>query len=144
MRATTMHCKGLLLTTALVFASFFNPASAADVCPSAGQKQMILIRLYFGEHIGGRNFVSPRAWRNFLSDAVTSRFPDGFTVYDASGQWTNPNTRKILHEPSKIVEIATDDTKDLAARIDGIANDYRVRFHQRSIGIVTMRACASF
>lgn len=139
-----MRFTGLILTTALVLAPIFGPASAADTCPSAGQKQMILIRLYFGERIGGRNFVSSQAWRNFLSDAVTPRFPDGFTVYDAAGQWMNPATRKILREPSKIVEIATVDAGDLAARIDGVANEYRARFHQRSVGIVTTQACASF
>jgi hypothetical protein len=105
---------------------------------------MLIVRMYFGQNIEGHQNIAPAAWQGFLRNDVTSRFPDGFTVFDAYGQWRDPKTSHIGRERSKVVEIATPDTPDVHGKIEEIAARYRTRFHQQSVGIVTMPGCARF
>jgi hypothetical protein len=36
--------------------------------------------------------IDEATWRAFLDGEVTPRFPDGFSVYDAYGQWRHPDS----------------------------------------------------
>jgi hypothetical protein len=110
----------------------------AAPCPLPGQKPMLLVKMYFGQN------GDARAWDRFLAGTVTPRFPDGFTVYDARGQWTDPNTRRLTREATKVIEIAAPDTPQARARVADIARDYRAKFRQHSVGIVTSASCATF
>jgi Protein of unknown function (DUF3574) len=130
---------------ALVPALLFLGADArAQPCPLAGQNSMLIVQMFFGQNIEGRRDISPAAWRGFLSHDVTQRFPDGFTVFDAIGQWRDPKTRAVGREHTKVLEIATSDTPDVRSKIEDIAARYRTLFHQQSVGIVTMPGCARF
>lgn len=84
------------------------------------------------------------AWTSFLADTVTPRFPDGLTVIEASGQWRQRSTGKIVSEPSTILEIVTDGTAEDARKFEEIRSAYKTRFHQESVGLVTNRSCASW
>ena len=119
-----------------------TPAWAA--CPLPGQKPMLLVKMYFGQTMASGRAVAPRAWTRFLSDAVTARFPDGFTVYDTTGQWMGPKMSRPGREHSKVVEIATTDSPASRNAVTDIANDYRAAFHQQSVGIVTSMVCGKF
>lgn len=121
-----------------------TPTWAASPCPLPGQKPMLVVKMYFGQAMPGGRTVQPRAWTRFLSASVTSRFPDGFTVYDAYGQWMDPKMKAPSHERTKVVEIATPDGPASRAAITDIANRYRADFHQQSVGIVTNNSCAAF
>ena len=121
-----------------------QPALAADRCPLPGQKQMLIVKMYFGQSMPGGHTVQPRAWTRFLSAAVTPRFPDGFTVYDAYGQWMDPKMPKPSGERTEVVEIAAPDSLAARTAITDIARSYRESFHQQSVGIVTSTSCAAF
>jgi Protein of unknown function (DUF3574) len=120
------------------------PAAQDQPCPLPGQTQVLLARLYFGQSIAGRAPLTAQEWRSFLAQAVTPRFPDGFTVYDAKGQWQAPGAHAIAHENSKVIEIAAPDTPDALRRIEDIAHLYQDKFKQQSVGVVTSTACAAF
>lgn len=120
------------------------PDAFAQTCPLAGGKPMLVVQLFFGQSIAGQRNIAPRAWQAFLKEDLTPRFPDGFTVFDGYGQWRDPATAHIGRERSKIVEIATPDTPAIRAKIEDIAARYRARFHQQSVGVVTMPGCARF
>jgi hypothetical protein len=105
---------------------------------------MLMVKMYFGQSMPGGHSVQPRAWTRFLSAAVTPRFPDGFTVYDAQGQWMDPKMPKPSQERSKVVEIAAPDSLAVRTAITDIARSYRESFHQQSVGIVTTTSCAAF
>jgi Protein of unknown function (DUF3574) len=121
------------------------PASgtAQDLGCRPPQKPMLDIELFFGRNIGGRLGVSDGAWAQFLAHEVTSRFPDGLTVIDASGQWRSPQG-KIVRERSKLVRILVPAEGDAPSRIDAIAEAYKRRFRQQSVGIVTRQSCVAF
>ena len=103
-----------------------------------------MAELLFGRDIGAKLGVSETAWAHFLAREVTPRFPDGLTVSDATGQWRDPATGKIVQEPSKRVEIVLPGNADDDARLDAIVKAYKHQFHQHSVGVIVRSACVSF
>lgn len=118
----------------------------AQMPPScAGNRQpRQLAELLFGRDIGTKLGVSEAAWSRFVSRELTPRFPDGFTVTDAIGQWRDPATGTILREPSKRVEIVLPGRADDETRLDTVAQAYKRDFHQHAVGIIVRPACVSF
>src|SRR5438309_1979383 len=92
------------------------------------QKETAVAELMFGRNIGDRLGVSEAQWSRFLDREISSRFPDGLTVVDASGRWNDRARKRIVREPSKIVTIMLrDDDKD-RRRLDEIIAVYKSRF----------------
>jgi hypothetical protein len=113
-------------------------AQPAPQC-SGAQKAWVVADLLFG-----RNRVSEARWSRFLATEVTPRFPDGFTVLDARGQWRAPGGSKISKERSKVVMIAMPPAADNEARLQAIIEAYKTRFKQQSVGLIVRPACVSF
>lgn len=105
---------------------------------------MLLVQLFMGLDMPDNTTVTPKAWNAFLGSVVTPVFPDGFTVYDAYGQWWNPQTRSIAREASKVIVIAVINSQQARAGILEVANAYKKQFQQLSVGIVSNDTCASF
>ncbi len=105
---------------------------------------MQVTELFFGRDIKGRAPLTDSEWADFSAGVLTPNFPDGFTAYDAQGQWLDSTNHKIVREPSKVVVIAANDAPDIARRIDVVASAYRKRFHQISVGVISEPACAKF
>ena len=64
--------------------------------------------------------------------------------FKALRQWRQRKTGRIISEPSTIVEIVTDDTAETHAKLEAIRADYKSRFAQESVGLVTTQSCASW
>ena len=129
----------VLMLIALLLAA---PAEAQTACP-AGQKPMLTVRLYFGMLQNGK-LIADSAWEDFLAREVTPRFSDGYTVIPAMGRWRNPLTRVSGREPTRIVEVDAPDTKELHDNAEAIRKGYAARFHQQSVGIVSLSTCGAF
>lgn len=111
-------------------------------CP-AGTGASWRAELLFGRNIGGSLGVSESDWQAFVAVEVTPRFPSGFTVIDAAGQWRGGGGAAV-REPSKVLVVTASANADTRARLDAIAAAYKLRFHQDAVGIVLAPACASF
>ena len=74
-----------------------------SVCLLPGQSPLIIAQLFFGRDVPGRGPVTDSEWSEFATRVVVANFPDGFTVIDAEGEGVDPNTNKLLREPTKIV-----------------------------------------
>jgi hypothetical protein len=94
MRKTFSDALGATLLMGLLLAS----------CAPCRESQ--LVQLYFGRAIPGGGEVDETAWTSFVAAELGPRFPDGFTVLDATGQWRAPETGAITRERTKLVEIA--------------------------------------
>ena len=129
-----------LLCAVAAGATAQTPTSA---CYGAQQRREVA-ELLFGRDVGGRLGVSEPAWRRFVAREITPRFPDGLTVTDALGQWRDPDSGRIVREPSKRVEIVLPGHADDATRLDAIVAAYKRQFHQRSVGLILQSACVSF
>ncbi|AOI92575.1 DUF3574 domain-containing protein [Burkholderia pseudomultivorans] len=119
-------------------------AGTAHTCTQPGEHAALQADLLFGRGIAGRAPVSDAERATFLADVVTPRFPDGFTYWDAQGQWRDRVTGLITQEASFVVHIVADDTPDTRTRLKAIRDAYAQRFHQESVGITLVGACASF
>jgi hypothetical protein len=106
---------------------------------SGAQKPRVVADLLFG-----RSHVSETSWARFVAAEVTPRFPDGFTVVDARGQWRAPGGQKISRERSKLLMIAMPPGADNDERLQKIIEAYKTRFKQQSVGLILRPACVSF
>jgi Protein of unknown function (DUF3574) len=121
-------------------AAFCAPATAQPALQCNGsQKAWVVADLLFG-----RQRVSEAGWTRFLATEVTPRFPDGFTVLDARGQWRAPGSAQIAKERSKVVMIAMPPAADNEARLQAVIDAYKKRFRQQSVGLIVRPACVSF
>jgi hypothetical protein len=87
--------------------------------------------------------VTASEWRSFLSKEVTPRFPQGFTVWEADGQWRKAD-RRIVRERSKVLVLVHDDSPELRQNVSAIIDTYKRLFEQESVLWETARVCASF
>ena len=81
------------------------------------------------------------AWASFAATVLTPAFPDGFTVYEAAGQWRDPATRETVRERTRVMQVFG---PAASAQVTVVRDAYRVRFHQVSVGEAVGSACAAF
>ena len=62
-------------------------AATATGSRPPGMHDAVSAELVFGRNLGADGKVSDPQWAEFVDEDVTPRFPDGFTVKDASGEW---------------------------------------------------------
>lgn len=99
-------------------------------------------RLYFGLS-SPQGQISDEQFQEFLDREITSRFPDGLTVYDAQGQWKSESGR-IIQEKARVVEIiGFGDTTDYE-KIRELRDLYKKKFHQESVLQVRHRSRVEF
>jgi hypothetical protein len=111
-----------------------------DQCGPASTSQL-RTTLYFGT-ARPKGSVSELEWQLFLRDEVSSRFPDGLTVWDADGQWRTPEG-KIDHERSKVLLLVHPDTPAAREAVRAIIARYRKAFDQQSVLWETARVCVA-
>jgi hypothetical protein len=133
-----------LLAAILLLPLLGNSASAQPAACSAPLKPQQVAELLLGRKIGDRLGVSETQFLNFLDREITPRFPDGLTVYDARGQYRDSERKRIVREPSKVVMIVLPGKPEDMTRLNEVAEAYKRRFRQQSVGIVLRQACVSF
>jgi hypothetical protein len=119
-------------------------AGAQTIACHADLEPREVAELLFGRKIGNRLGVSETQWGRFVDAEISPRFPDGLTVFDAKGEWRDAGRKAIVHEPSKAVEIVLPGKPDDLDQLNRIAQAYKTRFRQQSVGIVIRGACVSF
>ncbi len=114
------------------------PAAPPIQCGSGAPQ--LRTTLYFGL-ARPKGAVSELEWQLFLRDQVTSRFPEGLTVWGAQGQWRRPDGA-IDHEQSKVLLLVHADTPAALASVQEVITRYRQTFDQESVLWETARVCA--
>ncbi len=79
--------------------------------------------------------ISLEAWQAFLDEEVTPRFPAGFTVFNAYGQWLRQDSPDGVPNrlDSRVILILHPPTSENEARIDAIRRVFRERFGHESV-----------
>ena len=133
---------GLLLLIVAAFAAM--ACSWTDTGASCDDGDAwVEYQLFMGRNDGAEEIVTDEAWRTFLADAVTPRFPDGLTVLDANGQWRGSDD-EILRERSKVLLILAPPGDEPLRLINEISDEYSSRFRQDSVLLTIKDACVSF
>lgn len=125
---------------ALVAIMFLSAGNAFAGCP-AGFESVTEGELFFGRNVATRFAVSDRDWDRFVEDEISTRFPRGFTIEDATGHWRGASG--VIHERTKHV-IVVITTQNDADSLESIRTAYKKRFHQQSVLLVEHATCASF
>ncbi len=76
-------------------------------------------------------------WRTFLDEEVSPRFPEGFSVLDAYGQWREETGSTILRERSKVLVIVYADTAARRAGIEALCAAFKKRTGEKGVLVVT-------
>src|SRR5882672_12562427 len=114
-------------------------AVAVQSCGSAASQ--LRTTLYFGL-ARPKGAVSELEWQLFLRDEVTTRFPEGLTVWEADGQWRRSDG-VVDHERSKVLLLVHADTPVARAGVQRVIERYRRSFDQQSVLWETARVCAA-
>ena len=132
----------LLLVSAAASAQQPTPVVPANnACGPLGSSYM-RTTLYFGLNRKGRT-ISNSQWKSFVRDEVTTRFPQGLTVWEAGGQWRRADGT-IIQERSKILLLGHDDQTAVRAALAEIVERYKRMFAQESVLWESARICAAF
>ena len=129
---------------AIVLTSAFVGGAQAQSGECRTGKPQQVAELMFGRKIGDRIAVSEAAWARFVDREITPRFPDGLSIIDARGQWRDTARNKIVREPSKLVQIVLPGKAEDDQRLAEIADAYKKKFQQQSVGIIVRAACVAF
>jgi hypothetical protein len=127
-----------LLLLALAVGACAQPTPSVCTAPL---KPAVAIDLFFGRDKPGGGEVTDAEWGAFVTEVVTSRFPDGLSVFDSSGQYREP-TGRIVRERSKRLVVIVFDQPAHKAKVIEIVEAYKQRFGQYSVFRVEQPVCA--
>lgn len=88
--------------------------------------------LYCGRSKPDGGMVSDEEWDKFLADEVTPRFPDGFTILKATGQYRE-KSGKIISEPSNVLIFLYTSKDESRLKIEEVRTAYVKQFNQESV-----------
>lgn len=142
MYRSAFRTSAVLAAAILVAVSASLTPASSQVCQS-GMEPWEGYWLYFGRNQDGREVVSDLAWEEFLVDTVSTTLPDGYTVFDARGQWRNSagNTER---ERTKVLNVVFPPDADGWNRVQNIASAYQQRFGQEIVLKVSENVCVAF
>src|SRR5687767_451055 len=135
----------LLFRAACATALALTLAGCASVHRHAcatGEQRLVQESLYFGTAKPAGS-VTPEEWADFLRNVVTPRFPQGLTVWPASGQWRGADGQ-VVREASFVLNIIHAHETTSEQDIREIVAEYKARFQQEAVLRVKAPACASF
>nr|WP_315448744.1 DUF3574 domain-containing protein [uncultured Pseudomonas sp.] len=110
------------------------------------QAQWTRTELYFsvGSLDGKEGAVSPARWREFLDKEVTPRFPDGFTVFDAYGQWKDHRAKEPERLSTKVIVVLHENSAKNEGSIEAIRLAYKRITGDLSVLRLSQPAAVSF
>jgi hypothetical protein len=133
----------LVLAVAAGCATTTAPAPRATAAPLSGQP-MIVTELFLGTRIGLHDLVPDAAWASFLDEIVTPAFPDGLTVFDATGRYRMTDSKAIITEPTHVLLIVHDGGSTANAGIERISAAWKRQFRQEAVLRIDARAGVTF
>ena len=108
-----------------------QPFTVVMECGTTAAAQ-VRTTLYFGLSRPKGPAVSELEWQLFLRDEVTKRFPDGLTVWEATGQWRTP-AGTIDREQSKVLLVVHADSAAARQAVQSVIESYRKAFDQQPV-----------
>jgi uncharacterized protein DUF3574 len=137
---TTQHTFPLLATWLLCL-TLSAPGCQSAPPPAPAASSQVLTRLYFGlSRPGGE--VSSVEFEAFVDAEITTRFPSGFTLFEARGAWRDRETGQTQREPSRVLEVLHRGASE--AQFEALIERYKERFQQQAVLRIDLPAKARF
>lgn len=105
-----------------------------------GEDASVSDLLYFGTARPNGRSVTAAEWADFLAVSVTPRFPQGLTVWQATGQWKGADG-DLVREPSFVLNLVHPAGQHSEDAIRSVVVEYKVRFDQEAVLRVKSSAC---
>lgn len=133
------------LAGALLLLAMAGCAGSAGpaIAPPPGTQPLLRSELFFGRLKPDGGVVTDAQWHAFVVEHVTPRFPDGFTVLDAVGQYRTRGG-ELQTEPTKILQVVHGSDARARAAIQELRDLYRRLFQQESVLLIESPARAGF
>ena len=123
----------VVLSAATISAAAGCSRAPAPAQPSPAASAVVVAdRLFFGRNIPTGGTVTDSAWADFLTEVVTPRFPNGFTVWRTEGQWRGADGM-IVHEAGFAFEVEHPAGQPADSTFANIAAEYCRRFQQETV-----------
>jgi hypothetical protein len=119
------------------------PGAAPVVSCAPGDSALVRDVVYFGRNRPGGGTVSDTEWQGFLDQVVTPRFPGGFSVVEATGQWKG-RSGVVERERSEMLTLLHTGSDADRRAVAELAAEYKRRFHQEAVLRERTPACARF
>lgn len=117
---------------------------ACFILCSCSTTRMIQTDLYFGQTWPDGRTITETEWTNFRNNQIAKVFKEGSTVIKASGNWLDPETHKLITEPSYVVIYYHKRSSQISQQIDSLRHWYKTLFQQQSVLRVDRKVKASF
>jgi len=127
-----------LLAAALLAACAANPAPQC----APDQQAAIQDTLYFGTGRPHGPDVTPQEWAGFVGAEIAPRFPQGFSLLEAQGQWRNADG-SIAHEQTHVLQLVHPADAPSERAVAEIADRYKTQFGQEAVLRLRSAACMS-
>jgi hypothetical protein len=117
-----------------VVATPISGGSCDALAPGTDAEPWIRAELYFGTSKPDGSVVPESAWRTFLDEEITPRFPAGLTVLEGYGQFLT--SKGVITKETSIVLIIfypADSVAESSASLEEIRDAYETQFDQESV-----------
>lgn len=125
-----------------LFPLILSGCAAMPACPP-GSTAAVQDQLYFGSGRPHGPDVTPQEWDAFVREEIAPRFPQGFSVLDAQGQWRNADG-SVAHEHTHLLQLVHPADAATAQAARDIAERYKTRFDQEAVLQLGTPACMAF
>ena len=105
---------------------------------------MVETDLYFAQTRPDGSMITEVEWNNFRNNQIAKVFTHGCTVIKASGNWLDPETHKLITEPSYVVICYYKKSSQMSQQVDSLRYWYKNMFQQQSVLRVDKKAKAIF
>ena len=133
----------MLIRSSIVLIFAFSVLACTSGVP-IGFNADVVERLYFGRSIRDGGTVTDSSWATFVQQSITPRFPKGFTVWKAEGQWQGADKVQVREQTFVIEIIHPADSVDAGTAIKQIIDEYKRRYRQESVLHVITPAKADY
>jgi len=124
--------------------------SSAYAADRAGERDFVRSELYFAIGLIGEDgsiasgSLGEDAWSAFLGEVVVPLFPDGLTVFDATGSWLSDRFEQAPRLATKVLVILHPQSEEAESRIEKIRSLFLELSGQDSVLRVSQAASVSF
>jgi hypothetical protein len=111
---------------------------------SCSSQRMRETHLYFGQSKPSGDSITCEEWNRFKENYISKVFTEGSTVVSVSGNWYDPEARKLITEPTYLVIYFYKPSAGISGKIDSLRASYKTLFMQQSVLRVDKKVRASF
>jgi len=114
------------------------------IITSCSPQRMMETNLYFGQSKPSGEMVSETEWNQFKENYISKVFKEGSSVVNVSGNWYDPDSHKLITEPTYKVIYFYKRSGTISRQIDSLRYWYKTLFQQQSVLRVDRKVRASF